>query len=512
MAIGRLGKMLAICAVLATAFLVVSASAQSKARIVRLSEVQGTVKIDRAAGQGFEKAFMNLPVIEGSKLKTGADGRAEVEFEDGSALRLGHATEVVFTGLSLGDAGQKIDVVQLVSGTAYVDLHPKAYGKGKAADQFQLNFGHESLTVPEAAHFRVELDGAREATIAVFKGKVRATGRSGEFTVAEKHTATVDFADNNAAKNDVAKNDDPKNDELNNDQLKNDAKSDDPKNAPGENVAAKVDPAKADPPQADPTAKDTFTIARDYDPAPSDEWDQQQTDYHDRYALAAGASNLSSPYSYGLSDLNYYGSYMNCPGYGFGWQPYFINAGWNPFQDGGWMWYPGSGYTFVSAYPWGWMPYRYGSWALAGGCGWMWQPGSWSNWYAIPPVVNPPRGIVPRPPVVGHAAVMLGKGLSADPAVATPRRLTINPGSAGFGVPRGSVRHLDRFAKTMDRAPRPLVVSTIRPPAPQPMTVFGPGQDPWRGETGLPHSEMGGMSQGIEHHSAAPSAPASHPH
>ena len=76
MAIARIGKMLAAWAVLAAAFLVVSASAESKARIVRLSQVQGTVQIDRAAGDGFDKAFINLPVIEGAKLKTGKDGRA----------------------------------------------------------------------------------------------------------------------------------------------------------------------------------------------------------------------------------------------------------------------------------------------------------------------------------------------------------------------------------------------------------------------------------------------------
>src|ERR1700719_1393581 len=92
----RLVKALAASAILAAAFLVVSASAESKARIVRLSEVQGTVQIDRGAGDGFDKAFINLPVIEGAKLKTGKDGRAEVEFEDGSALRLAPDTEVEF--------------------------------------------------------------------------------------------------------------------------------------------------------------------------------------------------------------------------------------------------------------------------------------------------------------------------------------------------------------------------------------------------------------------------------
>ncbi|MGB8776394.1 MAG: FecR domain-containing protein, partial [Terriglobales bacterium] len=116
MSITKLGKILATCAVLAAAFLVVSASAESKARIVRLSEVQGTVRLDRAAGDGFDKAFLNLPVVEGSRLKTGKDGRAEVEFEDGSALRLAPDSEVDFGRLALGDDGQKLSTVQLVSG------------------------------------------------------------------------------------------------------------------------------------------------------------------------------------------------------------------------------------------------------------------------------------------------------------------------------------------------------------------------------------------------------------
>ena len=70
-------------------------SANSKVRIVRLSEVKGEVQMDRQTGKGFEGAMANLPVIEGSKLKT-ADGVAEVEFEDNSTVRLGLNSEVEF--------------------------------------------------------------------------------------------------------------------------------------------------------------------------------------------------------------------------------------------------------------------------------------------------------------------------------------------------------------------------------------------------------------------------------
>jgi hypothetical protein len=419
MAMTKLGKMMAVWAVMAMVLLVVSASAESKARIVRLSEVQGTVQIDRATGDGFDKAFINLPVVEGSKLKTGKDGRAEVEFEDGSALRLTSDSEVDFTRLALDDNGQKLTTVQLVSGTVYANLHPKKVGgKDKTGDQFLLNFSRESITVPEAVHFRVKLTNT-QATVAVFKGKLSATTQSGQVDVAEKHSATIDLG--NSAK------------------------------------------------------KDTFTISKNYEEEPTDAWDRQQTDYHNRY-VATGSSGLSSPYAYGVSDLNYYGSFMNCPGYGFGWQPYFMDASWSPFQDGGWMWYPGSGYMFVSAYPWGWMPYRYGSWAFAQGCGgWMWQPGSWNTWYTLPPVVKPPRRFpMPRPPLVGHTPIMVGRGLRVNPAPGPPHRLIINPGSAGYGVPRGTVQHLDHVAKTMGLTSRPVTVTTTRPvSAPHATTGFG---------------------------------------
>jgi hypothetical protein len=465
MAIARLGKMLVTCAVLAAAFLVVSASAESKARIVRLSQVQGTVQIDRAAGDGFDKAFINLPVIEGSKLKTGKDGRAEVEFEDGSALRLAPGSEVDFTRLALGDDGQKHSAVQLVSGTIYANLHPKKSGN-KTGDHFQLNFAHESVTVAESVHFRVELDGASKATVAVFKGKLSATSPSGQFDVAEKHSATIGLTRDDPAKDDSA-------------------------------------------------GKDTFVIAKNYEVAPSDAWDRQQTDYHDRYA-SAGGSGISSPYGYGMSDLNYYGSFMTVAGYGNVWQPYFIGAGWSPFQDGGWAFYPGSGYMWVSGYPWGWMPYNYGNWAFIPGFGWAWQPGYYNPWYGygIPQVVNPPvRTKVPTPPVRGYQTVMVGLGLAANPAVGAPSRLTINPGSAGFGVPRGSVRHLDRLAKTMDRTSRPVVVSTVAPPVSTTASTTGFGTRPSSPSTSP--SIRGGTSTGIApmgapHRSPAP--PPSRPH
>jgi hypothetical protein len=428
-----------------------SALAESNVRIVRLSEVQGKVQIDRGAGDGFDKAFLNLPIVEGSRLKTGDDGRAEVEFEDGSALRLAPNSEVAFLHLALGDDGQKISTVQLVSGKVYANLHPRtAYGKGKDAsgDQFQLNFGRESLSVPEAAHFRLNLSDA-QATLAVFKGKVSATSPAGQVEVAEKHSATIALA-------------------------------------------------KDEPANESASAKAGFLVARNVDSDENDGWDRQQNEYHDRYA-SAGGSSIASPYAYGMSDLNYYGNFLSVPGYGSVWQPYFAGAGWNPYQDGGWAYYPGSGYTFVSGYPWGWMPYRYGNWVFVPGFGWVWQPGGWNTWNAVPRSVNSPGRVnLLKPPLTGRQTVMVGRGLAANPVAGTTR-LTINPNSAGYGVPRGSVRHLDRVSKTVERTSHPATVSAA-PPAQADNSGFGSAS-----------ARVTAAPMGMAHHSAGPVA-GSRPH
>jgi hypothetical protein len=393
MTIDRIGKTFAIWAVLAGALLVVSASAESKARIVRLSEVQGSVQMDRGTGDGFDKTFLNMPVVEGSRLKTGDDGRAEVEFEDGSALRIVPNSEVEFTRLALGDDGQKRSTMQLAGGTAYINY------RGKKSDEFTLNFGRESVTLTEQSHFRVGL-GSDQATLAVFKGRLNVSGQSGPIEVDQKHSATFDIN------------------------------------------------------------SDRYDVAKNYEQNAYDGWDKQQSEYHDRYSASNSYRN-SSPYAYGMSDLNYYGSYMSVPGYGMVWQPYFLDASWSPFQDGGWVYYPGAGYMWVSSYPWGWMPYRYGNWAFVPGFGWVWQPGYWNNWYAVPRVVNPPRRIaVPVPPVRGRGTVMLGRGLTVNPPSGLPQRLTITPGSAGLGVPRGTVRNLDRVARDVNKNARPVEVRT----------------------------------------------------
>jgi FecR protein len=364
----------------ACALVALPALADSQARIVRLSDVQGSVQIDKNTGLGFESAFLNLPITQGAQVKTRDRGRAEIEFEDGSTLRLTPNTTVEFHTLGLNDAGKRISEINLVEGMAYVNW------LGKSGDQFSLNFSREKIALEHAAHFRVETS-IQNAKTAVFKGDVEVEGASGKVRVEKKKTATFSAAD------------------------------------------------------------DKYTLANNVEEAPLDAWDKEASSYHDQYAR-----NNSAPFGYGVSDLNYYGAYSNVPGYGMMWQPYFTGVGWDPFMNGAWSFYPGSGFMFASAYPWGWMPYHYGNWMFIPSMGWMWQPGGWNTFLSVPryagtvptsfhPLVAPPAGTV-KPVVVGRA------GGSAMPV----SRLMVNAGSAGMGIPRGAVQNLNHLNHQVARS------------------------------------------------------------
>ncbi len=368
---------------LAGALLTLPAAADSQARIVRLSDVQGTVQIDKNSGLGFENAFANLPITQGTELRTRENGRAEIEFEDGSTLRVTPNTSVEFSRLGLNDAGKRISVVDLVEGRAYLNW------LGKSGDEFTLKFSREKVELGQAAHIRVACSSSM-AEIASFKNDLEVVGPSGTVKLEKNKMVSFDGSDDDKA-----------------------------------------------------------TVAKNFDEDPYDEWDRQSIEYHDQYS-----KNNSTSYGYGSSDLSYYGGYTTLAGYGTLWQPYFAGAGWNPFMDGAWSWYPGMGYMWASAYPWGWMPYYYGNWMFVPGYGWGWQPGGGNTWhggihYVGAAVAGFQAPVAPKGTV---NTVAVGRGGAVVVTNAPAMGWVVKNGSAGLGIPRGSLenlRHLNtQVAKT----------------------------------------------------------------
>jgi FecR protein len=285
--------------------LTVPAFADSQVRMVRLSEVQGDVQVDRNTGK-CEKAFLNLPITQGVKVQTGKDGRAEVEFEDGSTLRLTPQTVIEFPQLSLRDSGTKASTVFLQEGTAYVN-----YSGAKDAE-LTLSFAHEKVTLAHAAHLRVEMDDTT-AELAVFSGDVQVQGDSGTVAVSKNHTATFDLtADDHST---VAKNLEP-------------------------------DPFDAWDKQQNQYhqqyASNSYSSYSPYAYGTTD------LNYYGSFSNVPGYGSLWQPYFAGAGwDPFMNGAWAFAPGFGYGWVSGYP-WGWTPYHYGSWV--------YVPTYGWGWQP------------------------------------------------------------------------------------------------------------------------------------------------------------
>ena len=355
-------------------------------RIVRLSQVQGKVAMDRGAGHGAEPAMQNMPIVEGMLLGTAGDASyAEVEFEDGSTLRLGPETAVKFSQLVTRATGAKATVVRVDRGTVYVSR------ENTKADEFTLAAaGLRKMEVQPATHMRLELEDTK-ADVAVFSGNVAVEGSAAPVMVGKKQTLSLDVADSHSQ----------------------------------------------------------GVLAKKVEESSYDGWDKDAQKYHDRYAKG---NSLLGGGGYGVSDLNYYGSFLTVGGCGTFWQPYFASASWNPYGAGVWAQY-GAGYSWVSPYPWGWLPYHSGGWSYCPSYGWGWQPGgSFVGLNNIAGVGVPirngpghiPGGALPRPPADAKASMVV---VNSQPLVVSKpisgESFRFQKDSAGMGVPRGSLGKLN---------------------------------------------------------------------
>ena len=354
--------------------------ANSKVRIVRLSEVKGEVQLDRKIDRGFESAMANLPVTEGASLKTG-NGVAEVEFEDNSTVRVGQNSLVEFPRLELLPSGAKASSITVLQGTAYVNL------LNTKGNEFTVAFGQQKVVLPPDSHIRLQLTPS-EANLAVLHGEAMVETPSGSTAVGKNKTMTF-------------------------------------------NLASQSPPV----------------IAKNVAQEPLDSWDNTAVQYHKSYANATSFGN--SPYSYGINDMNYYGSFINAGGCGSMWRPYFTSASWDPFGNGAFAYYPSAGYSWVSPYPWGWTPYHYGSRSYCQGTGWGWQPGgAWMGLanYNSPAGFNHP--LKPsRAPLSGEPALVhVNRQPLAASGLTGHDTFVFRKDSAGLGVPRGSLGKLNSFS------------------------------------------------------------------
>jgi hypothetical protein len=389
----------------------------SHARIVRISYVDGQVRIDH--GQGYESATMNVPVTEHNWLQTRSDGWAEVQFEDGSMVRVAPDTVIAFTELSRSSSGSTVSTVDLDQGEAEFKV---AQG---GDSEFQVTVRNKTIALGGSAAFRVTSTNADPLEVVVWRGAVsiRDSESGGEVAVKKNETFVLD-----------------------------------------------------------PTDVAQYVLDKGAEADGLDQWSKERDDYLSTYAARGGYSQSPYQYGTGdlnyyggYFDDPGYGTVWQPNGVNISWDPFangywayspgfgytWVSAypwGWLPFRYGNWV--------FINGRGWCWVP---GNWQ-------RWHTGP--TWVNAPPgfrapappanriVINTaPGGRVPRTNIPNEAG---GIG-TRNPAPAVGSRTTNHDGDGDNGL-RGNRRvftndDVARVPRTdLPARPAPEVIDADRKP------------------------------------------------
>ena len=147
------------------------ANTHSQARAVRLSFVEGTVIARRPGSQKWARADLNMPIEQGVSIATARHGVAEVQFENGSTLRLGELSRVDFMQMGFTPDRGYINHLNLTVGVTTVNVIPQRH------DEYVLTASGASLVPHGKTEFRADLSHGH-LRVEVFKGRVQAADSS----------------------------------------------------------------------------------------------------------------------------------------------------------------------------------------------------------------------------------------------------------------------------------------------------------------------------------------------
>jgi hypothetical protein len=280
------------------------------AAAARLSFVEGQVQVSQSGQVLADQAPVNAPLFDGAQIATGGDGKAEIQFEDGSVARISPNSTLTLIALS-GPNGPQI---ALEGGLGYFEL------QGGQNNPLRINFADSTAVASGFTVLRIRMD-APPGELAVFSGNVhldRASALSLDLHGGE--SVALNAAD--AGRYSLAESIEPDSwDAWNSDR-------DEALNAAS---------------TAQTGAASNFAASE----APNPAWND--LDANGNWYNMPGQGYIWSPYA-------------------------ASNAGWDPYGCGRWMWTPRFGYVWVSCESWGFMPYMCGSWGYYESFGWGWSP------------------------------------------------------------------------------------------------------------------------------------------
>jgi hypothetical protein len=312
-------------------------------RAVRLSSVDGAVQVSQGTEVLADHALVNTPLFEGMTVTTGDDGRAEVQFEDGSVARIPPESALTLSVLRPGESE-----LTLENGMGYFEMQDGATGS------MRVRFGSDVVKGSGFTVLRVKLDeGAGD--LAVFSGNAHIDSTSG---------VSMDVRGGESVS-------------LGNFTLSESIEPD------------SWDAWNSDRDQAITTADVGATPATDSMPnSENPAWGDLNS--NGTWYDVPDQGYVWSPYEASDAGWDPYGMgyWMFTPGYGYIWVSGY-RWGFMPYQCGAWNWY--------NSFGWGWAPGGCNPWWGGGGVGvWGFTVGTFPRWYRLPVRPGPPKPHNPR--------------------------------------------------------------------------------------------------------------------
>lgn len=284
------------------------------ARTARISFLNGDVQIKRAESQDWERATLNLPIVEGDEIAAERNARLEIQFDSANYLRLSPNAYLKVT--TLRDEGIALS---LPNGT--LSLRVLSFEKDRS--YFEIDAPGTTVAVERAGTYRVDAGSRNDSAVRVAvtdSGKARIYSENSGFTLRNGRSATMRLSGDDAGE--------------------------------WQTAAARFD-----------DEFDEWTVERDALIAKRLR-DADYDKYYDRDV-------------YGAEDLGDYGEWIYTKKYGYVWRPYrsatASYADWSPYRYGQWRWVPPYGWTWVNDEPWGYATYHHGRWVYENS-DWYWSP------------------------------------------------------------------------------------------------------------------------------------------
>lgn len=288
----------------------------------------------RWGNQTPEAAVLNLPLGPGDVIQTSDSGRCEIQFDNGTVLRLDVNTKLKIETI----LAQTLSTAQKVSNLLVAQDHVYVmYKKYSPLELFQVITPSTSVKLSDNAVALVEVSDNR-AAVQMERGRAEVLyGKDGDHVSQKKVNA-------------------------------------------GERLVIGAD-----------------NIAQPAEYAAASEFKSWNQKINANFQALHEGNVLPKPlqklppavFEFAQKFGNLNGEWIWHDLYGYVWRPYLNDlrypwGGWQPYFYGNWTSYNGQLY-WVPGEPWGWVPYHLGLWMWDAKSGWVWMPGSlfapaWVDW------------------------------------------------------------------------------------------------------------------------------------